>query len=56
MVVILPGLPGSALMSTSVCFFYWQIFSKFQRENYDFNLYKGFFMGKKVAQIHQNSN
>jgi hypothetical protein len=29
----------------------------FKREKYDFNLYKGFFMGKKkVAQIHQTSN
>jgi hypothetical protein len=25
----------------------WRIFAKFQPENYDFDLYKGFFMKKK---------
>ncbi len=47
-------------MSTNVCFFYWKIFTQFQYENYDFNLYKGFFMGKKwpkftKIQIKKNS-
>ncbi len=37
------------------CFSYWQIFSKFQPEKYDFYLHKGFFLGK-MAQIYQILN
>jgi hypothetical protein len=28
------------------CFFYWRILAKFQPDKYDFDLHKGFFMGK----------
>jgi hypothetical protein len=37
------------------CFFHGRIFAKFGPENYDFSkIYtKGFFMGKKIAQICQ---
>jgi hypothetical protein len=34
-------------------FFYWLILAKFWLEKYDFDLYKGFFFWKKMAQISQ---
>jgi hypothetical protein len=34
------------------CFFTWRVFAEFGPEKYDFDLYKGFFMGK-TAQICQ---
>jgi hypothetical protein len=40
---------------TTQCFFYWRIFVKFWSEKYDFDLYKGFFMGKKWHKICQIS-
>ncbi len=35
-------------------FFYWRIFAKIRPEKYDFDQYKGFFIGKMV-QIRQIS-
>jgi hypothetical protein len=39
-------------MNESLCFFYCQIFAKIRPEKYDFDGYKGFFIGKMV-QISQ---
>ncbi len=40
------------LLTEHQCIFYWQKFSNFRPEKYDFNLCKGVCM-KKMAQIHQ---
>jgi len=46
------GLRRVKLDCEKQCFFYWWIFAKFRFEKYDFTLYKGFFMEKKI-QIRQ---
>jgi hypothetical protein len=33
-------------------FYYWQLLVKFQLEKYNFDLYKGFFMGKMLQICH----
>lgn len=43
----------SSLSNVSNDFFYWQNFANFQPKNHDFDLYKGFFMGK-MTYIYQN--
>ncbi len=41
------------VLSSDQRFFYWRIFAKFRPEKHGFDLYKGFFMEKKMAQIRQ---
>jgi len=43
---------GGMVFSVSPCF-YWQVFTKFQPEKYNFNPYKGVFIEKKKTQICQ---